>query len=144
MEQIKSQAIGISLATITAIGCIVYEKIVKNHSFGFILFLSLLFYIPFFIFFFFTQKDTLIKEITNMAKDTKMLWIYIIYSLTWITAPIWYFITKRQGVLAGSIYEIKYIVILVIFYIIFGDGRFTNNTLAGIKFAMISIYFVSK
>jgi drug/metabolite transporter (DMT)-like permease len=144
MEQIKSQAIGLSLAIATAIGCIAYEKIVKNHSFGVIIFLALAFYIPIFICLLILGKQSLTKEILSITTDTKTFWMCVLYSLTWITAPIWYFITKRQGVLAGSIYEVKYIVILVIFYILFGDGRFTNNTLIGVAFAMLSIYFVSK
>lgn len=144
MDQIKSQLLGISLAIATAIGCIAYEKVVKNHSLGVILFLTLLFYVPVLIFLIYFSKGSLTKEILSLTNDTKILWASIIYSITFITTPIWYIITKKQGVLVGSIYEIKYLVILVVFYIFFGDGKFTNNTMMGFMFAMLSMYFISK
>lgn len=40
MGQIQSQILGILLAVTTAIGCLAYEKLVKNFSFGMIILLA--------------------------------------------------------------------------------------------------------
>lgn len=144
MSQIKSQLIGLSLALTTALGCIAYEKLVKNYSYGVIVVLTIIFFIPLVVFYIFSGSSTLSSDFSKIFSDTKMTWYAIIYMLTWATSPIWYFIVKRQGILTGSIYEVKYIVILVLFYILFGDGKFTANTLIGCAFALLSIYFVSK
>ncbi len=144
MSQLKSQFFGLMLAITTAIGCIAYEKIVKNFSFGIILLLSMCFYIPTFIAFYFFNKTDIHNDISRLISDKHYILWSCLYVSTWLTAPLWYIITKKQGVVAGSIYEVKYIVIMSIFYIMFGNDKLTTNTIIGILLALISIYFISK
>lgn len=60
------------------------------------------------------------------------------------TGPIWYSITKKQGLMVGSIYEIKYVIVLGLFYSFTGAKPFTANTIIGVALAIGSIYFISK
>ncbi len=46
--------------------------------------------------------------------------------------------------MTGSIYEVKYIVMLSLLYIVFGDNKFTINTAIGVMLAIGSMYFISK
>ena len=41
-------------------------------------------------------------------------------------------------------YIIAYIVILAVIYVLFGDQKFTSNTVMGVFLALCSIYFISK
>lgn len=139
-----SQFLGIWLALLTAIGCVAYEKLVMRHSYGVIIFLATLFYIPSIICLMISSRGALITEVrqTITAPDTK--WWALIYFLTWATTPIWFQITKKQGVLAGSIYEVKYIVILALFYAALGDRPITPNLTIGALLALGSIFFISR
>ncbi len=144
MNPLYSQILGISLAVTTAIGCIAYEKLVKNFSFGIIIFLAVIFYVPVLLGIAFYDKATFGADITKLIHDKTFLTYAAIYVLAWVTTPLWYVITKNQGVLVGSIYEVKYIVVLAVFYIFFGDRGFTPYTAAGLLCALLSIYFISK
>ena len=86
----------------------------------------------------------MVNDVTKLFSNKTFIWYAVLYSLTWITTILWYIITKKQGVMVGSIYEVKYIVILAIFYIAFGDQKFTLNTGIGVFLALCSIYFISK
>lgn len=46
--------------------------------------------------------------------------------------------------MAGSLYEVKYIIMLSMIYIMIGDNKFTLNTGLGVVLAIGSIYFISK
>jgi len=144
MGQIQSQILGIALAVTTAIGCLAYEKLVKNFSFGIIILLATIFYVPILAGIVFYNKATFGADVTKLIHDKTFLIYAIIYVLTWVTVPLWYVITKHQGVLVGSIYEVKYIVVLAVFYIFLGDRSFTIYTVAGLLCALMSIYFISK
>ncbi len=144
MTQLHSQILGISLAVATAIGCIAYEKLVKNFSFGIIILLAALFYVPMLIGIIFYDKATFGADLTRLIHDKTFLICAVIYVLMWITTPLWYIITRNQGVLVSSIYEVKYIVVLAVFYLFLGDRSFTIYTAAGIFCALASIYFISK
>lgn len=144
MPQIKSQILGIMLAVTTAIGCIVYEKLVKNFSLGIIILLTALFYIPVLAGIIFYSRGEFNADVIKLIHNKTFLLYAFIYVLTWATVPLWYIITKNQGVLVGSIYEVKYIVILCIFYIVWGDRAITMYTGIGVVCALMSIYFISK
>ena len=83
-------------------------------------------------------------DFTKFAGD-KRFWLWAgIYIATGITSLLWYKITRAQSVMAGSIYEVKYIVMLALLYILFGESKFTLNTAIGVAFAICSIWFISK
>ncbi len=144
MTQLKSQILGILLGLTTAIGCIYYEKIVNNFSYltfllvwvceGFVLFIigSLIF------------NNDLKSDFVKFSSDSKYLIWIIIYVGTCVTSLLWYYITRNQGVMVSSIYEVKYIVMLAIIYILFGNNKFTIDTAIGVILAACSIYFISK
>ncbi len=144
MTPLYSQLLGISLAVTTAIGCIAYEKLAKNFSIGMIFLLATIFYLPVLLGIIFYDKATFGADVTKLIHNKTFLMYAIIYVLTWVTVPLWYIITKNQGVLVGSIYEVKYIVVLAVFYIFLGDRSITLYTATGLLFALASIYFISK
>lgn len=145
MTALKSQLLGLALGLITAIGCIFYEKLVHHFSLLgivaikimeaiFILLLVLIF----------TPTTELSKDYTILSTTPKLYTAITIFILSGTTTIIWYLITKKQGVMVGSIYEVKYIVMLALIYILFGENKFTLNTVVGITLALGSIYFISK
>ena len=140
--QIKSSLLGFSLALTTALGCIAYEKLVKNFSIAVVMSICVVFYIPFIIYYFFFQN--LGSELKQVLTTPAYKWYMMLYLVTWITTPIWYVITRNQSVMAGSIYEAKYIVLLAVIYWIFGSRPMTWNLITGMILALASIYFVSK
>lgn len=142
--QIKSQLLGITLALTTAIGCIAYEKIVKNFSLSTIIFLAVTFYLPLLILMAACDHQTVTGDVKRLFADHRMRWYGLIYWLTWVTTPLWFTITKNQDVMVGSIYEVKYIVILAVFYVFLGERPMTINTIIGVVCALTSIYFISK
>ena len=142
--QVKSQLLGLTLALTTAIGCIAYEKIVKNFSFSIICFLAAAFYAPLFTLLLFTGWSNVTSDLTRLAAHPSCRWWALLYFMTWVTTPLWFVITKNQSVLAGSIYEVKYIVILAVFYVFLGEKPVTMNTVTGICCALASIWFISK
>jgi len=142
--QIKSQVLGLSLAAATAIGCIAYEKVVKNFSLSTIIFISTCFYLPMLILMLIFDGKTTTGDIGRLCADRELRWYGLIYWITWITTPIWYVITKRQSVMVGSVYEVKYIFMLAAFYLFFGSKPMTLNLSVGICLALVSIYFISK
>jgi drug/metabolite transporter (DMT)-like permease len=139
-DQVKSQALGLSLAVLTAVGCLAYEKITKSFSYFTVGLLAASAYVPFFI----TALlwDNQVKA--DFAKLSQHKGAIIVYLLSGATGPIWYLITKNQSVMVGAIYELKYILMLALFYIFFGDKPMTTNTVIGITFAVASVYFISK
>lgn len=144
MTPLKSQTLGLCLGFATAVGCIAYEKIVKNYSYvslwiffmiemAFLLIAGNLFFKP-------TLQADYSKFIAN-----PMHWFWAgLYICTGVTSLLWYKITTEQDVMVGSIYEVKYIVMMALLYIAFGDGKFTWNTAVGVILALGSIYFISK
>lgn len=144
MTLLKSQILGLLLGLFTAIGCIFYEKLV--HHFSYMTFMIILCFeviifigIGYFIF-----PNELQTDYVKFISDSKYLWWAIGYLVTGITTIFWFIITKNQGVMVGSIYEVKYIMMLALIYIVFGDNKFTMNTGIGIVLALASIYFISK
>lgn len=80
-----------------------------------------------------------------MTSDSKYIFQMLLRGLCGVCAGVsWWYITKEQNVMIGSIYELKYIVILALFYIFFGDSKFTLNTGIGISLSIMGIYFISK
>lgn len=144
MTPLKSQILGLSLGVATAVGCIFYEKIV--HHFSYLTFLIILItelLLLGVIAYFFFDND-LGKDYKKFTSDIKYpLWT-VAYICTGVTSLIWYSITKSDGVMVGSIYEIKYIVIMALIYIVFGESKFTWNMAIGVSLALGSIYFISK
>lgn len=135
---------GLSLAVFTALGCVAYEKIVKGFSLSAIIFLATIFYVPLLAVYLVLDPTNTINDIYRLFTDPKIRWYALIYWATWITTPIWFYITKKQGVMVGSIYEVKYIFVLAVFYLMVGDRPMTANVITGIVLALFSIYFISK
>lgn len=138
----QSQLLGIALAVLTAIGCIAYERLVKAYSFGVILALALAFYAPWLAGIVCLNGRALGRDLVAMT--TEHPWSALVYWATFLTVPIWFIITKRQGVLAGGIYEMKYLVVLAVGYAIFGARGITTNIVIGLILALMSVWFVSR
>jgi hypothetical protein len=134
----------LALAISTAVGCIAYEKIVKNFSLSTIVFLATIFYIPLMGGMLLWDYGSVSSDIKRLIQDSSFRWCSIIYMATWITFPLWFTITKNQDVMVGSIYEVKYIVILAVFYIFMGTRQMTLSIAVGLCFALLSIYFISR
>lgn len=145
MNILKSQIFGLLLAILTALGCIAYEKIVFSFSINFIYIIKIfeLLFAVLIVFLFF--NDYSIKNDFNiLIKNSSLMMWTMIYIVTAITGILWFIITKSQGVMVGSIYEVKYIVMLAIIYYLIGDKKFSLELLVGVLLAIGSIYFISK
>ena len=144
MTPLQSQFLGLALGLATAVGCIFYEKLVHNFSYITLWFFVVLDVCLFRLIGLFFFKNDLAADYQKFTSDSKY-WIWLlIYVFTGVTGMLWYKITKDSGVMVGSIYEVKYIVMLSLLYIMFGDQKFTLNTAVGVAFALGSIYFISK
>jgi hypothetical protein len=105
--QTQSQILGILLAVTTAIGCLAYERLVKSYSYFTVgLFVSLS-YIPFWLAALFFDNDAK-SDFSHLSVNK---WWILLFFLSGITGPLWYIITRKQSVMVGAIYEIKYIVV---------------------------------
>lgn len=142
--ELKSQVEGLGLAVLTAAGCIAYEKIVKASRLSSILFISLLFYLPAFVWLAWRDWVGTANEMRRIWTDPSLRWWSATYLVTWLTTPLWFMITKEQSVLAGSLYEVKYIVILAVFYFFIGQQRLSINLAVACVCALASIYFISR
>lgn len=142
-QQLLLQFYGIMLAVMTAIGCISYEKMIKAFSYSTVVLFVILSYLPFLILMIITNNH-IGEDLMKCSKDKTLIWSCGIYILSGITSPLWYWITKQKGIIASSIFEIKYIVILSVLYIILGQNQLTTNTVVGIFFALLSVYFITK
>jgi drug/metabolite transporter (DMT)-like permease len=138
--QLTSQVFGMSLAITTAFGCLAYERIVKSYSYFTVGLIILLSYIPFVLASVFFDNN-IKSDFSRMAENK---WWIVLYIASGITSPLWYIITRKQSVMVGAIYEVKYIVIMAILYLFFGSTHLSWNTAIGIVLAMFSIYFISK
>lgn len=142
--QIQSQLLGLALALSTAIGCVAYERLVQNFSIFIIFLLSSMFYVPALCYVLITQPTSVSSDLYTVWNNKPLMWASLIYYISWITTPLWFIITKKQGVLVGSIYEVKYIVILAALYVMFGNKALTYDLTTGFIFALMSLYFISK
>lgn len=124
----------------TTIGCLAYERLAKNLSYFTVGSLVCLSYIPFACGAFWLNNDIA----HDRLKFWGLKWWIIVYILSGVTSPLWYFITRQQSVLAGATYEFKYIVVLAFFYALFGDNKMSWNMVLGLALAVLSVYFVSK
>jgi len=139
-DQIRSQVLGLSLAVVTAVGCLAYERLVKAYSYFTVgLFVSLS-YLPFWLLSL-CWTNTVKEDVRTLSANPG--WI-IIFLLSGLTGPLWYSITRKQSMLVGAGYEVKYIVILAIGYLLFGKTTPSWYTLIGVCFALLSVYFISK
>ena len=144
MNALKSQLLGLVLAISTGAGCLAYERLVKSTSIRSIIFLACAFYVPFAAYLAYSNWEIAVADWKTIASSSKLTWCAVIYYASWITTPIWWIVTRQQGVMTASVYEIKYIVVIAVLYTIFGDKPMTWNIVVGIGFALASIYFVSK
>ncbi len=143
-EQVKSQILGLGLAFATAIGCIFFEKLSKNFSkltFMIIKITESLILCAIAATFF---SKNIQSEYTLMTSSIKYPLYVVGYIATGVTTILWFTISKNQDVMVSSIYEVKYIIMLAVIYILFGEEKFTVNTLLGVVLALCSIYFISK
>lgn len=144
MTALQSQVLGLLLAIATAAGCIAYEKLVEVTSIRSIIFLALLFYLPFMVVLLMMSWSAAMVDVHTIVTSPKLTWCAVIYYASWITTPVWWILTRKQGVMAASLYEIKYIVVLAVMYALVGDKQLTWNTGLAVMLALGSIYFVSK
>lgn len=144
MSPLQSQVLGLTLALATAVGCIAYERLVKNFSLFSIIFVSCCFYVPTLIVLAMLNWHQTSAEVSRLFKEPQFRWWAFVYWITWITTPIWYVITRKQSVMVGGVYEIKYIVMLAVIYLFLGDRQMNLNTALGLLFALVSVYFISR
>ena len=142
LDQIKSQFLGVILAVLTAIGIISYERIVKSYSYTAIAFCNFAIALLAMMFFVVYKPSSVIdisKVISNHSKDV------VIFMVCYIaTSFIWYYLTLTKNVMASSLFEIKYIVVLAVIYVFAGEQKMTANMIVGIVLALSSIYFITK
>lgn len=143
MNPLKSQALGLCLGLSTAIGCVLYEKLVVRLSYMTMAGIFLAEYLLFGLAFGLLFKNDLTKDYQALSEPKLGLYA-ILYILTGITSPIWYYITRQQGVMVSSLYEVKYVVMLAILYWMFGVHKLTPNLVAGTLLALASIYCISR
>lgn len=129
------------LAIGTAVGCIAYEKLVKQYSYGVILWLIMLYCVPALAGFVIFDKGCA-SDIRNVT--LRWNWPAFVFFSTSYTSILWYIVTKRQSVMAAGIYELKYIVVLAVVYLLFGDKPISSNLVIGLILSLGSIYFISK
>jgi drug/metabolite transporter (DMT)-like permease len=142
LEQIKSQFLGITLAILTAIGIISYERIVKAYSYSAIAFCNFAISFVAMVFFICYKPASTVdipKVLTNSTKD-----VLIFVTCYVATSFIWFYLTLTKNVMTSSLFEIKYIVVLAIIYVIVGEQKMTMNMLIGVVLALSSIYFITK
>lgn len=144
MTQLKSQILGISLAILTGIGCIAYEKIAKNFSYSMVIVgWSIEFAILIVCNLIFMKSD-LKSDIVKMSAEPRyVLWL-LLWAGTAVTSLLWYIITLKQGAMTASLYEVKFIICMAFIYIMFGEMKFTINTAIGTVLTLVAIYFISK
>lgn len=138
--QVQSQVFGLSLALVTAVGCLAYERLTKACSYFTVGLLVCLSYTPFFCASL-LWNNTVKQDLVALSQHKTAVALFI---LSGATGPLWYSLTRTQSVMVGSIYEVKYIFMLALFYIFFGSKPMTANMAVGITFALISLYFISK
>jgi len=138
--QIISQLLGISLAIATAIGCIAYEKLARAFCYPVMILIIVCSYLPFGLIAL-AYDNHVRSDLQNLSKYK---WPLLIFAASDVTSICWYLITRRQSVIAGGIYEIKYVIVLALLYVAFGESRFTFNTAIGLSLAIASVYFISK
>lgn len=135
------QWFGVALAVATAFGCVAYERLVKSFSYPFVALFVATSYIPPFLVALYLKPGSISEEMPKLADHR---WSLLIYYLSGITSVLWYVVTRRQGVVVGALFEVKYIVVLALFYICFGEGRLSWNVILGVVLAGASIYLISK
>lgn len=141
----QSQVVGLALGLGTAIGCIFYEKLVLNLSFfGWLITFKFLEWVMLIPLGWYLLPHDVPADIIRLRTDWRLMVQGILCVAMSCTSVFWYMITKKQNVMAGALYEVKYIVMLAVIYMIVGSKPVTINTLFGIISAMASIYFVSR
>jgi drug/metabolite transporter (DMT)-like permease len=137
------QFFGILLAIATAVGCIAYEKIVYAFSYSTIaLIIAFETVLALLISLFFVNN--IAQDWIKLQNDVALRWSVVTFILTGITGFCWYYVTKTKGVMAGSIFEVKYLLILALFYFFCGTNPMTINTILGLIFSMLGIYFITR
>lgn len=144
MTQLKSQILGLSLALLTAIGTIGYERVVKKFSYAVVviglsceLILLILFYSLF-------MNGNIKEDCQKLFTTSGSIGWFLLWVGSAFTSVLWYQLTKYQGVMTASLYEVKFIVVLAVIYACFGANKFSINTLIGMVLTLLAIYFISK
>jgi len=140
-QQTQIQIFGMLLAITTAIGCVAYERLVKNFSYPMIAMFVATSYIPPFLIALYFQPACFLLEWRSLQQHKLPLFVYY---LSGVTSVLWYLVTRNQGVVVGALFEVKYIVVLALFYTCLGQRRLTWNIIVGIVLACASIYLISK
>lgn len=136
---VNSNAIhGFALAVFTAAACVVYERLVQAYSTTAVVLAVLASYLPALVW-------VMLYGEGGAPVDARFFKLCAVYAaLASVATVIWLRITRDQGVLAGGLYEMKYVVVLALFYALAGSKPITARTLLGGALAMLSVYIVSK
>jgi drug/metabolite transporter (DMT)-like permease len=140
-DQAKIQLAGLMLAVTTAAGCLAYERLVKNLHYVTVGFLSSVAFMPFWVTAYLIKVPSIRSDLSKLNEHKLAV---AVFCLSGCTSLFWYFVTRNRSVMVGALFEIKYIVVLALFYIFFGVGRMTWNVLAGSILAALSVYLISK
>jgi drug/metabolite transporter (DMT)-like permease len=136
--QVISQLLGVALAVITAAGCLAYERLAQAYSYFWVGMLVSLSYAIFWIASLPLQSNAVRPNLWEHR------WAIVVFLLSGATGPIWYYVARKQGILVASTYEMKYVVVLGIFYMFFGEHRVTPTAAMGVIFAVLSVICLSK
>lgn len=137
---------GLVLASATAVGCVAYGHLCKSVSWLFIGLLTLVFFAPLGIYAILSSegRSAFSADLSAVSSSRSLIVASVIYVITWATSPIWYYLTYRKGVMASSIYELKYVAILAVFYWLIGDRPFSANLAIGSALSVCSLFFISR
>jgi hypothetical protein len=138
------QIIGVLLASLTAVGCILYERLVANLSYSTVLLILLLNYGTWFVVSLFLPGSDLSNDWRIFRSHDHCWWWAALYIATGASSVIWYYVTRQNGVLASSVFEAKYVAILAVIYLACGAKPVTWSVGLGLVLAIASLYFISR
>ena len=141
-EELKTQILGIFLAIMTAVGCLGYERLVKTLPYKSLAFFVWFQYCWIWLMLIIFQRNGSPIPPFSYWKEHK--WAIFTLLISGVTSPLWYWITQKHSVLVSGVFEMKYIIILGILSVFFGEQKPTMNTWIGAFLAILSVYFISR
>ncbi len=139
----KTIVFGIILAIMSGLSCLWYEKLVKNYSYFIMLFTGFIYYVIVLVGFI-IYKPSNLNEITMLFSNKSDTITFLLYMLTFIISPIWFFITKDTNVETGIIYEIMYVPIIAIIGYYFYQKQIDPKFWIGASLMLIGVYIINK
>lgn len=130
MEHLTNLGLGLALSLVTAIGCISYEKLVKDHGFLVIVLLQAL-YVGTYLAFTWLRTPERGDIFHAFLNDRSSVCHAAIYVLSSVTIPLWYQLTLRTNVVTGSFFEIVYVPVLLVLYVFWGTTKLNPTFILG-------------